>query len=130
VGSQLWDGVVSLVRRPFRHGTGASGDAVGSAVMASGEAELAALDRDPGDHDKAVALAEVLLARSSADEEFQRAPESWWNQAEPVRVSIGSGPRNLCGESGTGASRPGEALLAYGQMSPSAWLLEPSVAVF
>ena len=97
VGSQLWDGVVSLVRRPFRHKTGASGDAAGAAVMPSGEAEVAALDRDPGDQRKAVALADVLLARSGADEEFQRALESWWDQAEPVRLSIGNVTNTISG---------------------------------
>jgi hypothetical protein len=88
LGTQLWDGAVSLARRPFRHKTGPGGDAAAAAMVPSGEAELTALQQDPGDQRKAVALAEVLLARSGADEDFQRALENWWEQAEPIRVSI------------------------------------------
>ena len=40
---------------------------------------------------KAVALAEALLARSGADDEFRQALESWWRQAEPIRASINAG---------------------------------------
>jgi hypothetical protein len=54
----------------------------------SGEVELAALRQAPGDRQKAVALAETLLARSGADDEFRAALESWWQQAEPIRASI------------------------------------------
>jgi hypothetical protein len=96
-GTQLWDGVVSLVRRPFSHNTGTSGDAAAAAAVPSGEAEQAALQRDPGDQRKAVALAEVLLARSGTDEDFQRALESWWGQAEPIRVSIGNVTNTISG---------------------------------
>jgi hypothetical protein len=86
LGTQLWEGVVSLVRRPFHRKAAVSGDA--AEVVPAGEAELAALQQAPGDQRKAVALAEALLARSGADEEFRRALESWWQQAEPIRVSI------------------------------------------
>src|SRR5450755_268071 len=87
LGSRLRDGVVSLVRRPFRRAAGDS--AAATAVIPSGEAELAALERDPTDQQRAVALAQVLLARAGADPEFGRALEAWWGQAEPVRASIG-----------------------------------------
>jgi hypothetical protein len=97
LGTQLWDGVVSLVRRPFRHKTGASGDAAGAAVVPSGQAEVAALQQDPDDQRKAVALAEALLARSGADEDFQRALEGWWQQAEPIRASIGNVTNTISG---------------------------------
>ena len=63
----------------------------------SGEAELAALQQAPGDQQKAVALAEVLLARSSADDEFRQALESWWQQAEPIRASIGNVTNTISG---------------------------------
>ena len=69
LGGQLWAGVVSLVRRPFR-GKQAGGSDV--PAVASGEAELAALQQAPGDRQKAVALAEVLLARAATDAEFGR----------------------------------------------------------
>ena len=68
-------------------GKKASGD--DAAAVPSGEAELAALQQAPGDQHKAVALAEVLLARADADDEFRQALESWWQQAEPIRASIG-----------------------------------------
>jgi len=97
LGTQLWEGVVSLVRRPFRRKTATSGSAAAAEVVPAGEAELAALQQAPGDQSKAVALAEALLARSGADEEFRRALESWWQQAEPVRVSIGNVANTISG---------------------------------
>jgi hypothetical protein len=90
LGAQLWDGVVSLVRRPFHREGAASNDAAAEAVPAGG-AELAALQQAPGDQQKAVALAEVLLARSGADDEFRRALETWWAQAEQIRASLNIG---------------------------------------
>jgi hypothetical protein len=87
LGTQLWEGVVSLVRRPVRR-KAARGDA--ASVVPSGEAELAALQRDPGDQHKAVVLAEALLARCDADEEFRQALQSWWRQAEPIRARVGN----------------------------------------
>jgi hypothetical protein len=85
LGTQLWEGVVSLVRRPF-HRKAATGDSV--AVMPSGEMELAALQQAPGDRQKAVALAEALLARSDTDDEFRRALECWWQQAQLIRAKL------------------------------------------
>jgi hypothetical protein len=97
LGTQLWEGVVSMVRRPFRHKAAASGDTTAAAVVPAGEAELAALQQAPGDRGKAVALAEALLARSGVDEEFRRTLESWWDQAEPVRASIGNVTNTISG---------------------------------
>lgn len=88
LGTQLWEGVVSLVRRPFRHR--APGGHAAAAAVPSGEAELAALQQAPSDRQKAVALAEALLARSGLDDEFRQALESWWQQAEPIRAGIGN----------------------------------------
>jgi len=85
-GSRLLNGVVSLVRRPFRHKAGASG-----------RAELAALQQAPDDRDKAVALAKALLARSAGDEDFRRALESWWEQAEPIRSGTGNVTNTISG---------------------------------
>lgn len=85
LGTQLWEGVVSLVRRPFRRKAAAGEAAV---VVPSGDAELAALQQAPADEYRAVALAEALLARSGTDEEFRQALESWWQQAEPIRADI------------------------------------------
>jgi hypothetical protein len=84
LGGQLWAGLVSLVRRPLRRKAAAGSDA----AVVSGEAELAALQQAPGDQQKAVALAERLLARAATDAEFDQALKGWWEQAEPVRTSI------------------------------------------
>ena len=91
---QLWAGVVSLVRRPGRRKKAPGDDAV---TVPSGEAELAALRQAPGNQQKAVALAEVLLARADADDGFKQALLSWWEQAEPVRVSIGNVTNTISG---------------------------------
>ena len=89
LGGQLWAGVVSLVRRPGRRKTASGGD--------SGEAELAALQQAPGDRPKAMALAEVLLARADTDDGFRQALLGWWEQAEPVRASIGNTTNTISG---------------------------------
>jgi hypothetical protein len=94
LGEQLWKGAASLVRRPFRREAAGGGTA---AVVPSGAAELAALQQDPGDQQKAEALAEALLARSDADGEFRQALENWWQQAEPIRVSIGNVTNTVSG---------------------------------
>jgi hypothetical protein len=85
LGSRLWAGMASLVRRPPRnkHDYGHE-----TAVVSSGEAELAALEQAPGDKDKALALAEKLMARADADSKFRQGLAAWWRQAEPIRVSI------------------------------------------
>ena len=66
-------------------------------MVPAGEAELAALQETPGDQRKAMALAEVLLARSNVDEDFRQALESWWQQAEPIRVNIGNVANTISG---------------------------------
>jgi len=62
LSAQLAAGVGALVRRPF-HGQ-APGD-----TTAAGEAELRALECAASDEGRAVALAEVLMARADADAE-------------------------------------------------------------
>lgn len=102
LGSKLGDGLVSLVRRPFHRKGAASGDA--ATVVPAGEVELAALQQAPGDERRAVALAEALLARSGADDEFRRALESWWQQAGPIRavLNIGNVTNTISGGSQQG----------------------------
>jgi hypothetical protein len=97
LGAQLWEDAVSLVRGPFHHKAAASGTTSAAEVVAAGEVELAALRQAPADQDKAVALAEALLARASADDEFGQALESWWEQAEPIRASIGNVTNTISG---------------------------------
>jgi hypothetical protein len=81
LGGQLWAGVVSLVHRPQR-------DRKNTAGELSGDAELVTLQGSP-DQGKAVALAEVLLARAAADPGFDQALGEWWEQATPVREKTG-----------------------------------------
>ena len=83
LGGQLWAGVSALVRRPF-HRDHAGGDA--AVVLPSGEAELAALQQSPADERRAVALAEVLVARAGADGGFRQALEGWWEQASQIHI--------------------------------------------
>jgi hypothetical protein len=82
-GGKLWDGLVSVVHRPFQGSAATTGMA---AVVASGQAELAALEQAPSDECRAVALGEALLARAGADTAFQRELESWWAQASKVYI--------------------------------------------
>jgi hypothetical protein len=109
-GSRLWAGVSALTRRPFRHGTGTGSSAIVSdpahpalaatdiAIPASGGAvELAALERSPEDHDLALTLARVLLARADADGEFGRALGQWWEQACQVRTGDGDVSNTISG---------------------------------
>lgn len=93
LGGHFWDGLVSLVRRPSRdkRGSGDSATAVGS-----GEADLLVLQQSPDDH-KAVALAEVLLARAESDRDFGQALTQWWAQAGPIRDKIGNATNTISG---------------------------------
>jgi hypothetical protein len=84
LGSQLWAGLSALVRRPFRRAHPESDTLV---ALSSGEAELAALEQSPADERRAVALADVLMARSEADSEFRQALQGWWEQASQIQIS-------------------------------------------
>jgi hypothetical protein len=94
LGGHLWDGVVSLVRRPS-HGKKYPGGEI--ATISSGEAELLALQQSPNNQQKAMMLAEVLLTRAEADDEFDRALKQWWATAEPVREKIGNVTNTISG---------------------------------
>jgi tetratricopeptide (TPR) repeat protein len=87
LGGQLWAGVVSLVRRPLRGREEPPGELP---TAESGETQLAELQESPADQTKAVALAEVLLARASGDPGFEEALRDWWARAEPVREKTGN----------------------------------------
>jgi hypothetical protein len=73
LSGQLWAGVVSLVRRPSRNKKAPGAEI----AVPSGEAEVAALQQAPADRQRAVALAEVLLARADADDGFRQALAGW-----------------------------------------------------
>jgi hypothetical protein len=84
LGGQVWAGLSALVRRPFRraHTAGDIGP------LPSGSAELAAMEQAPADERRAVALAEVLVARADSDGEFREALEAWWEQASAVTTNV------------------------------------------
>lgn len=93
LGGHVWDGLVSLVRRPSRGKKDSGGSA---AAVSSGEAELLALQQSPDDH-KAVALAEVLLGRAESDTDFGQALRQWWAQAAPIRDKIDDATNTISG---------------------------------
>jgi tetratricopeptide (TPR) repeat protein len=94
LGGQLWAGVVSLVRRPLR---GRKEPAGALPAVWSGVAELAALQASPDDQQKAVALAEVLLARAVSDPGFEQALQEWWARAEPIWEKTGTVTNKVSG---------------------------------
>ena len=92
LSGELFSGLVSLIRRPWRRKAGPE-----QAALPSGEAELTALRESPGDQQRALRLAEALLARSGADAEFGQGLQSWWVQAEPLRDSGGDVTNTISG---------------------------------
>jgi hypothetical protein len=93
LGAQVWEGACALVRHPF-HRTKAGGD--NAAVVPNGVAELAALQQAPTDERRAVALAQVLVARARAhaDDGFAAALAAWWEQARQIEVQVGGDVTN------------------------------------
>jgi hypothetical protein len=118
LGGQLWAGVVSLVRRPLR----GRKEQAGQVAARSGDAELIALEGSPGDQGKAVALAEVLLARAVADPGFDQALREWWEQAEPVREKTGDVTNTISGGTFSGPVLQGRDFtgLTFGAPAPPA----------
>jgi hypothetical protein len=92
-GSKLWDAIVTLVRRPFTHQRTESA----TESIASGTAELTALEATPHDGERAVALAQALLARSDADSAFRQELEAWWAQTKSLRTGDGSITNTITG---------------------------------
>ena len=86
VGRQSWASLSALVRRPFTRSD-----------IRSGEDELAALEENPGDTDRARALGMVLTARADADTAFRTALESWVEQARLIRTGDGEVHNEISG---------------------------------
>jgi hypothetical protein len=86
LGSQLWAGLTDLVRRPFRR------DHFDCAIKAppSGSEELGLLERAPANKLRAIALAEVLVARVDVDRSFGEALAEWWEKAGQIRMDVGA----------------------------------------
>jgi hypothetical protein len=77
VGTEAWQGLVALVKRPFVHSSELE-------AAASGLDELAALGQKPDDREAAARLASVLRARAEADADFRTAMQTWLVRAYAV----------------------------------------------
>jgi hypothetical protein len=84
-GRQAWAALGALVRRPFRRTTDGRDEAPGAAAE-SGEAQVSALERQPGDDACAGRLSAALVARAAADPEFHAALEQWERAARALGV--------------------------------------------
>jgi hypothetical protein len=116
LGGQLLSGLASLIRRPWRRK--AAGPE--QAALPPGEAELTALRESPDDRQKALRLAEALLARSEADAEFGQGLQNWWVQAEPLRDSAGDVTNTISGGTQHGPVLQGRDFgkLTFGASTP------------
>ena len=83
LGSQVWNEICALIRRPFRHGV--ADDAPGAALPI-GDETLAALEQHPADVESATGLAKALITRAARDREFQHELAAWWEQARQVQL--------------------------------------------
>ena len=83
LGSQLWTGLVALIRRPLQRDSPAGSTPL---ALVTGDSELAGLRQQPADQRLAVALAEILVARAEADGAFRQAFEAWWAQASHIEA--------------------------------------------
>ena len=90
---RLWDGLRRLVRRS-PEGQPAGMDP--PTMVPGGIAEFVALEQAPG-NDRAVALAEALLARAGADTAFRQELETWWTQASQLRTGRGDVTSTITG---------------------------------
>lgn len=98
-GRQAWAGLTELVRRPFRRGTVPEPTRDGAPRVSSGELELAALQDDSNDPNRAQALVTALQVRAALDEDFRVRLDEWWRSAQvagggEVHNSVSGGVQN------------------------------------
>jgi hypothetical protein len=98
LGGQLLSGLASLIRRPWHRKAGPE-----QAALPPGEAELTALRESPDDRQKALRLAEALLARSEADADFGQGLRNWCGPGRRSRRAMK--PRRSSGRPATGTAR-------------------------
>jgi hypothetical protein len=91
VGSQVWDGLRAIVRRPFRRRGEAGHD------ERSGSADLAVLARVPDDAEAAAGLSAALAARAAEDASFRAALEEWLERARGVYSESGMTHNEISG---------------------------------
>jgi hypothetical protein len=94
MGRQAWAGLSSLVRRPFLR---AQGDSSGAPAVSSGAAELARLEEDPDDPERAHALSTALAVRAVLDADFHTGLRQWHEQAKLVRTGEGEVHNTISG---------------------------------
>lgn len=118
LGSQVWDGISALVRSPFGRSRARGAN---TPAVTSGETELSALAKAPGNGQRAVALAEVLVARADSDSRFAGELAAWWAQARQVNV-IGDAVNTISGGTQYGPVLQGRDFtgLTFGAPAPAA----------
>lgn len=90
-GRDTWQGLVALVRRPFRRTRDADGD---GPQPSTGEPELAALAQHPTDATRAHALSTALAVRAALDAGFRQGLEEWHRNAERAQPAAGNTTNN------------------------------------
>ncbi|WP_461034278.1 hypothetical protein [Streptomyces mayteni] len=94
-GRQTWEGLLALVRRPFRRGAVDDGD--GPPSVSSGEAELRRLALAPSDPERAQTLSTALAVRAALDADFRGHLASWGQEARLVRTGDGEVRNEISG---------------------------------
>ncbi|MFJ7305188.1 hypothetical protein [Streptomyces sp. NPDC099088] len=96
LGQQIWTGLATLVKRPFRRGQVESRQVP---MLSSGEAELVELQQAPWDATRAQALTSALAVRASVDAEFSAGLQQWSEQANLVKTGDGDVHNTISGGS-------------------------------
>ncbi len=96
-GGKLWDGLAAIVRRPSRGRQQSAEELAAGGPPTSGAAELAAVGQAPGDEERALELAKVLVARARADAGFAGELEYWLDQARQVTAAVGNVTNTISG---------------------------------
>jgi hypothetical protein len=100
-GTEAWQGLVALVRRPFAHSP------ENEDTAALGLDALAALQQESGNWVAAAELAAVLQARAEVDASFGDAMQAWLHQAHEAFPTSAGDTRNEI----TGGRQHGHVLM-------------------
>ncbi|MER6911209.1 hypothetical protein ABT354_06010 [Streptomyces sp. NPDC000594] len=87
-GRQAWQGLTTLVRRPFGGSPAQGAEEGGTPQVSSGEQEIAALEHDPVDPVRAQALATALGVRAALDGEFRVLLDEWWQRTQAGSATV------------------------------------------
>ncbi|GAA4028355.1 hypothetical protein [Streptomyces plumbiresistens] len=107
---QAWAWLRTLVRRP----------AATDSAIASGEAELDALEQAPADVDRAQALSTSLAQRAAVDPEFRTELERWHQQVQVSKTGAGDVHSEISGGTQQGPVLQGRDFsgLTFGNPQP------------